>query len=66
MSLIDYLSLFPEKAVTLKPIAKANFTPMCPRPPIPIIATSSPALQYLLSGLYKVIPAQRIGAASFL
>lgn len=50
------------KAVTRNPIALPIYTPKWPKPPIPTMATSSPALQLLYKAPKSVAPAHRRGA----
>ena len=52
------------KAVTSQPYAAANFTAMCPSPPMPMIPTRSVGLPYIASGANTVTPLHRSGPAS--
>src|SRR5499427_8671053 len=51
-------------AVTSQPYAAANFTAMCPRPPMPMMPTRSVGLAYIANGAKTVTPAHRSGPAS--
>ena len=54
-----------EITLTSAPMAAASFTPTCPRPPIPTMATRVPGpAPYRRSGEYMVIPAHSRGAAA--
>src|SRR5713101_776075 len=51
-------------AVTSQPYAAANFTAMCPSPPMPMMPTRSVGLAYMASGTKTVMPPHRSGPAS--
>lgn len=65
MATCFFLSLV-EIAVTSLPIAAASRTPICPRPPIPMMPTRIPPLMapQWERGEYMVMPAHRIGPAA--
>src|SRR5262249_38215557 len=60
---LNFLSL-DVNAVTSHPYAAANFTAICPSPPMPITPTRSVGLAYLTSGAKTVIPPHMSGPDS--
>jgi hypothetical protein len=51
-------------AVTSQPYAAANFTAMCPSPPMPMMPTRSVGLAYMARGANTVAPPHSSGPAS--